>query len=188
MRLVRDGREPTQEDVTPLDFEECASGPWSIKHEYHVGRRFRFHMLMRGPWVLDDDLPLRQKAVDTAVAALPDGKVLVLGIGIGYAVKALLRYPGVEHVRVVEQSEQLIRMVEQQFTGEDSERLTIVCADEVNYLEHAIATGGHWDAALIGPTAAGAGREKIETYALHYLLGKCVLGRSKNKVKEAFRS
>jgi spermidine synthase len=61
------------------------------------------------------------------------GKVLINGLGLGAAVQAVLSKPEVEHVTVIEISEDVIKLVADHYLKRYGDRLTIIHADALTW-------------------------------------------------------
>lgn len=75
----------------------------------------RWHELLEegGRWM--SDLPIEQAQADKALENV-HGKILVGGLGLGYAATHLCRNPDVDHITVVEISSEVIELVEMHLT------------------------------------------------------------------------
>ena len=102
----------------------------------------RWHRLVEeeyGTWMTD--LPIEQRQMDTLVKSAK-GKVLIGGLGLGYAIIALVRRRRIREITVVERSADVIalvwnatvRRVEEMAEGGFVPKLTIVQADLHEYV------------------------------------------------------
>ena len=82
------------------------------------------------------------------------GRLLINGLGLGVALQGVLDKPEVEHVTIVELSEDVITLVAGHYKARYGNRLTIVHADA---LEWKSPKGAWWDAVWhdIWPTISG---------------------------------
>ena len=85
--------------------------------------------LMRDSTVVMSDTP-DEKRDHYWFVRIAKGRVLVNGLGIGMVLNALLLKPEVEHVTVVEKSEDVIKLVAPHYAGP---RVEIVHADALEY-------------------------------------------------------
>jgi hypothetical protein len=86
--------------------------------------------LMRGRTVVMSDTPMELRTNQPIISAAK-GRVLINGLGIGMVLKRILAKPEVEHVTVVEISEDVIRLVGPYFARDP--RVTIIHADALTY-------------------------------------------------------
>jgi len=61
------------------------------------------------------------------------GRLLVNGLGLGVVVQAVLDEPAVEHLTVVEKSEDVIALVAAHWRNRYGGRLTVICADALDW-------------------------------------------------------
>ena len=83
------------------------------------------------------DYPIEQAQHDRELATIRRGRVLVGGLGLGYAATVLARRPGVAEVVVVEKSPEVVELVAPHLVQDDSaarRKLTVVRADLFEYL------------------------------------------------------
>ena len=114
-----------------------------------------YHQLVRGQQIvmsttraeIDDHMP-----VLSALEDCDNGNVLITGLGLGMVLTAVLDTPGVDHVTVIEISEDVIGLVEPAYraAGYDEDRLTIVHADALEWkppkgARYAVAWHDIWD-------------------------------------------
>jgi hypothetical protein len=97
----------------------------------------RWHELSeekRGVWMTD--LPIEQRQMDDLIQKA-SGRVLVGGLGVGYAAVALAHRPRVKQIVVVERSQHIINLVWEATLAKvpDPSKLTIVKADLFKYLK-----------------------------------------------------
>jgi hypothetical protein len=157
---VRAGRKRWYDGV--LDIPEAESGPVSIVHriepagttirsgnmrtaifgqraeEIHYEEPTRWHTLSEegfGVWMTD--LPIEQRQMDELIQNKASGRVLVGGLGVGYAAVALAHRPRVKQIVVVERSQDIINLVWESTLAKvpDPSKLTIVNADLFDYLK-----------------------------------------------------
>ena len=86
-------------------------------------------------WMTDD--PIEQAQHDRELATIRRGRVLVGGLGLGYAATVLARRPGVAEVVVVEKSPEVVELVAPHLVQDDPaarRKLTVVRADLFEYL------------------------------------------------------
>jgi hypothetical protein len=109
----------------------------------------RWHKLVEddyGTWMTDD--PIEQRQMDELIRTARGGRVLVGGLGLGYAVVALARRPHVTAITVVERSADVIglvwaatvRRVQEITEGGIMPTLTVVHMDLFEYLRSLPAT------------------------------------------------
>lgn len=129
---MRYGRQRKYDGI--LDIPEGTSGDFSITHDVKpagtellswnprvalFGQRgesvtyaepTRWHTLREGDGIWMTDLPIEQRQMDDLVRSA-SGRVLVGGLGLGYAVVALAAKPRVKEIVVVEKSRDVINLV-----------------------------------------------------------------------------
>jgi spermidine synthase len=137
---------------------EGASGPYRVEH-FTVSkedadmtriRAFRdrysyvppgdYTRLMRDDTVVMSDTPM-ELSTNSQIIRAAQGRVLLNGLGIGMVLQRILAKSEVEHVTVVEISEDVIKLVGPSFATDP--RVTIVRADA---LEYAPPVGERFDA------------------------------------------
>lgn len=64
---------------------------------------------------------------------MAEGNVLINGLGLGVVTNAVLLKDDVEHVTVVESSEDVISLVAEHWLAKHPERLTVIAADAMEY-------------------------------------------------------
>lgn len=92
----------------------------------------RWHYLKEGGGVWMSDLPCEQYQHDQLLAQAR-GKVLVGGLGLGYAVAALSKKPRVKEIVVIENSTDVIELVKNSLQTNEK-KVTVVCEDLFEYL------------------------------------------------------
>lgn len=155
------GAEKFRWEEYKVDIPECESQDWIIER-FEVpeidreiitlamqGKQIppgNYTRLLRKPSSLVWNKPIMADTPAEALALLPfvqmaEGRVLINGLGLGVALKAALAKPEVEHIDVVEISQDLIDLVGPHYA---CDRLTIWCADA-----HGITwvKGTTWDVA-----------------------------------------
>lgn len=97
----------------------------------------RWHTLIEGDGVWMSDYPIEQGQIDREIAAMKTGRVLVGGLGLGYAVTMLAKRSRIKEVVVVEKSSDVIALVAEHLLRDDlvaRRKLVIVHADLFAYL------------------------------------------------------
>ncbi len=100
-------------------------------------RPTRWHQLVGPTGVWMSDLPIEQAQHDRALAAVRRGRVLVGGLGLGYAVTVLALRPEIQEVVAVEVAQEVIDLVAPYLLVEDAaarRKLRVVRADLFDYL------------------------------------------------------
>jgi hypothetical protein len=106
----------------------------------HFEEETTWHALTEegGTWMTD--LPIEQAQFDHQSRRLTTGKVLVGGLGIGYAVNALARRPDVTEIVVVERAHEVIDLVWKHVKDHGKGTIVHGCVHEV--MAKAIEKGG----------------------------------------------
>jgi hypothetical protein len=103
-----------------------------LRSAFHMGRGVcrpgTFTALYRGNTLVMSDTPDEIRDHLWAIAEAR-ARVLVVGLGLGMVVNAMLRKPEVEHVTVVEKAPEVIRLVGPWLTAQHPGRVTILEAD-----------------------------------------------------------
>jgi spermidine synthase len=86
--------------------------------------------LMRRGTVVMSDTPMEMRT-NWPIISAARGRVLINGLGIGMVLQRILAKPEVEHVVVVEISDDVIKLVGPSFAGDS--RVTIIHADALEY-------------------------------------------------------
>lgn len=81
-------------------------------------------------WMVDD--PLHWDGMAEAVAELPDGRILIAGLGLGLMLHHMAQSPRFTKIVVIEQSQDVINLIRPTLPKDD--RVTIVCADFYRYI------------------------------------------------------
>ena len=90
----------------------------------------------QGVWVTD--MPIEQEQHDTLLSRVRHGRVLVGGLGLGYATTVLATRPGITQIVVVEKSPDVIRLVADataKHLGDDARKVVFAEADLFEYLQ-----------------------------------------------------
>lgn len=109
----------------------------------HAGGRVSYdhpttwHRLTEENRVWMSDYPIEQAQHDRELAGVRHGRVLIGGLGLGYAATILSRRGGVREVVIVEKARDVVDLVAPHLVADDAAaraKLTIVCADLFDYL------------------------------------------------------
>ena len=106
LRLIRDGQ------------MRCIVPPGTYTRLVHVGEG-----------VVMSDTPAEAHE-HRRLYNIAEGRVLLNGLGLGFALSALLRKPEVEQITIIERSTDVIKLVAPSFTGQ---RVTIIEADALEW-------------------------------------------------------
>ncbi len=142
-----------------LDIPEGKLGDWSIIHKkYKAEHEFstatfrtaiiggqrkrpvrynvptRFHALCEGEGIWMTDWPVEQAQCDSNLKPIRGGRILVGGLGLGLCATILARRKDVEHVTVVEDSQEVVKLVAEHLRVPRG-KLTVVVADLFEYLD-----------------------------------------------------
>lgn len=134
-----------------LNFPEGTQGAYAIRHQHRPAQhRFstasartallaghenkhvtfdhetRWHELSGPTGVWMTDLPIEQAQHDRLLAPVLHGRVLIGGLGLGYAATVLAQRPGVREVVVVERSPEVIELVAQHLAPQVKRKMTVV--------------------------------------------------------------
>jgi len=143
---------PAKDRLKEVDVPEGRSGPWEVRRfavsedeakrdEFSArlaaiqGRPYRpvpagsYTRIARGGHVVMTDTPSELCDLREPVRRAVGGRVLVNGLGLGIVLQAVLEEPGVEHLTVVEASEDVIALVAPHWGARYGDRLTVVHAD-----------------------------------------------------------
>jgi len=136
-----------------LQIPEGQSGKFAIRHQHHpAGAVFStasartqifaqhtpvrviasepivVHELREGKSLWMTDLPIEQAQIDPILASMR-GRVLVGGLGIGYAAQVLARKTSVKEVVVIEKSPDVIELVAQHIRGTNRRKVLVIQDD-----------------------------------------------------------
>lgn len=136
-----------------LKIPEAKAGKFAIRHRhYPAGARFQtastrtmifaqhvpvqvlatepviVHELSEGDGVWMTDMPIEQAQIDPMLKSMR-GRVLVGGLGLGYAAQVLARMPAVREVVVIERSPEVIELVARYIRCTGRRKVRVVCAD-----------------------------------------------------------
>lgn len=147
-----------------VDVPEGVSGGWAVQRfevsqqdvefarlRYMLNRRReglpptagRYTRLVCSGDVVMSDTPA-EMAEHRRFVRQATGCVLVAGLGLGVVLQALADKPEVQHVRVIEKSEDVIRLVWSHWSARYGDRIELVHADALEYVP---ARGERYDAA-----------------------------------------
>ena len=102
-------------------------------------RATRWHSLLEGDSVWMSDYPIEQAQHDAELKPITSGRVLVGGLGLGYAATQLARRPRITEVVVIEKSPDVLALVADHLCNrlDDARakrKLTFECSDLFDYL------------------------------------------------------
>ena len=112
-------------------------------------------------WMVDD--PPHWRAMEI-YAEHSKGKVLTTGLGLGLYLQALKDNRNIESITVIEQSEEVVRLVAPYLPI--LPKLTIIIDDFYNFIEH---DNTSWDTIMVDLWVSHGKKEKLELYHHHVI-------------------
>lgn len=141
-----------------LKIPEATSGKFAVRHRhYPQGTRFQtasartavfaqhvplevlatepviVHELLEGSGVWMTDMPIEQAQIDPMLDEMR-GRVLIGGLGLGYAAQVLARKPSVREIVVIERSPEVIELVARHIKGTGRRKVRTAQADLHDWL------------------------------------------------------